>query len=150
MRARLSRFRHDASGVAVIEFALIAPTLLVMLLAAIDLGNVLKEREAMDHVLRSGAQLAMADAGAPDVLGAMQAAASADFTILAGTKKSITLGASRFCACPNTAATAVACSTICTGSLPTNIYYRMTATKTYRGILFPLFTQTPVLQVEVR
>lgn len=150
MFAALRRFRHDISGVAVIEFALIAPTLLTMLLASIDLGNVLKEREAMDHVLRSGAQLAMADPGAPAVLAAMQAAASPDFTALAGARKSVALDASRFCACPGFPATATACSTICTGSLPTNIYYRMTATKTYQGILFPRFDLAPVLQVEVR
>lgn len=150
MFAALRRFGHDISGVAVIEFALIAPTLLMLLLASIDLGNVLKEQGAMDHVLRSGAQLAMADAGAPAVLAAMQSAASADFTTLAGTRKSVALDAARFCACPGSPATVTACSTICTGSLPANIYYRMTATKTYRGILFPLFNLAPALQVEVR
>ncbi|WP_159082387.1 TadE/TadG family type IV pilus assembly protein [Paragemmobacter aquarius] len=150
MFAALRRFRQDISGVAVIEFALIAPTLLMMLLASIDLGNALKERAAIDHVLRSGAQPAMADAGAPAVLAAMQAAASPDFTTLAGTDKSVTLDAARFCACPGSPATATACSTICTGSLPTNAYYRISATKTYQGILFARFDLAPVLQVEVR
>lgn len=146
----LRRFLHDASGVAVIEFALIGPTLLFMLLAAIDLGNVLSERGAMAHVLRSGAQMAMGDLGSDAVLTAMQGAASERFTLTAGTKSSVTLAASRFCACPDTPATSTACGTVCTGSRPTNIYYRMTAAKTYNGIVFPLFTLSPALQVQIR
>lgn len=150
MRRTLRRFLHDSSGVAVIEFALIGPTLLFMLLAAIDLGNVLSERETMDHVLRSGAQMAMGDLGSDAVLAAMQGAASGRFTLTAGTTKSVALAASRFCACPETPAASTGCGTICTGSLPTHIYYRMTATKIYNGIIFPLFTLTPALQVQVR
>lgn len=150
MRRTLLRFLHETSGVAVIEFALIGPTLLFMLLAAIDIGNVLSEREAMEHVLRSGAQMAMGDLGSDAVLAAMQGAASDRFTLTAGTKKSVALAASRFCACPSSPATSTGCSTICTGSLPTNIYYRMTATKTYNGIVFPLFNLTPAMQVQVR
>lgn len=146
----LRRFLADASGVAVIEFALLGPTLLLMLLAAVDLGNVLGQREAMGHVLRTGGQAAMADAGAPAVLAAMKGASTVDFTLTAGTKKSITLDATRFCACPNAPATATGCGTICAGNQPTLAFYRMTATKTYNGILFPLFNLTPVLQVEVR
>lgn len=147
---RLRRFLRDTSGVAVVEFALLGPTLLFMLLAAIDLGGVMAQREAMDHVLRSGAQLAMTDSGSTAVLAAMQSVASPDFTLATGTPKSIALAATRFCACPNTPGTATTCETICTGNLPTNAYYRMTATKTYHGILFPLFTLTPVLQVQIR
>lgn len=150
LRARLSRFLSDCSGVAAIEFALLGPTLLFMLLASIDIGNVLSEREAMGHVLRSGAQMAMADGGETAALAAMQGAASTRFTLTAGTKKSVVLAASRFCACPNAPATATGCTTICAGNLPTNIYYRMTATKTFAGILFPRFDLNPVLQVEVR
>lgn len=148
--ARLREFLRDDAGVAVIEFALIGPTLLFMLLAAIDLGNVLSEREAMGHVLRSGAQMAMLDQGSPAVLTAMQGAASERFVLTAGSKTSIALGASRFCACPTAPATSTSCSTICTGNVPTYIFYRMTATKTYNGILFPLFNLAPAIQVQVR
>jgi Flp pilus assembly pilin Flp len=150
MTRALRRFLHDTSGVAVIEFALIGPTLLLMLLAAIDLGNVLHEREAMGHVLRSGAQRAMADAGVPAVLVAMQAASSVNFTQTTGTRASVVLGATRFCACPDAPATEATCSTICAGNRPTDTYYRMTATKTYQGNLFALFDLAPVLQVQVR
>lgn len=150
LRRLIPAFWRDTSGVAAIEFALIGPTLLFMLLASIDIGNVLSEREAMGHVLRSGAQVAMADSGATLALTAMQGAASDHFTLTAGTKKSIALTATRFCACPNAPATSTACSTICAGSLPTNIYYRMTATKTFSGILFPHFNLAPVIEVEVR
>lgn len=146
----LRRFASDCSGVAVIEFALIGPVLVLMLLASIDLGNVLQQREAMDHVLRSGAQVAMADGGSGAVLAAMQGAASSGFSLTPGTARSIALGASRFCACPETPAAATACSTICTGSRPTEIYYRMTAAKTHAGILFALFTLGPAMQVQVR
>lgn len=150
MTRALRRFWQDRSGVAVIEFALIGPTLLLMLLASIDLGNVLAEREALGHVLRSGAQSAMADAGAPAVLVAMRAASSVNFTQTTGTRASVVLGATRFCACPDAPATATDCTTVCTASQPTNIYYRMTATKTYEGTLFALFNLNPALLVQVR
>lgn len=150
MRRILQRFVQETRGVAAVEFALLGPTLLLMLLAAIDLGNVMAERESMDHVLRSGAQIAMADGGSTAVLAAMQGTSSIRFTLAAGTKTSIALAATRFCACPTSPATATGCGTICTGSLPTNIYYRMTATKTYSGILFPRFDLNPALQVQIR
>lgn len=144
MRRAIRGFLADAAGVAAIEFALLAPILLGMLLAAMDISAVLTEREGLDHVLRSGAQLAMADAGDTAVLAVMQGAASTEFPT--GT----TLNATRFCACPNTPATSVGCSTICTGNQPTLIFYRMSAAKTYSGILFPRFDFNPVLQVQVR
>lgn len=140
----IRRFWGDVSGVAAIEFALLAPTLLVMLLASMDISSVLTEREGLDHVLRSGAQLAMSDAGAAAVLSVMQGAASTEFPT--GT----TLNATRFCACPNTPATPVGCGTICTANQPTLIFYQMTAAKSFSGILFPRFDFNPLLQVQVR
>jgi Flp pilus assembly protein TadG len=149
MRGLVGRFLRDTSGVAAMEFALLAPTLLMMLLAAIDLSGVLSVREAVDHVLRSGAQSAMADAGSDVVLSVMQAAASEDFTQGTGAGQ-ITLGAQKFCACPNSPASGTSCGTICTGNLPTLTFYRMTAALRFDGILFPRFDLAPVLQVQVR
>lgn len=146
----LRRFLHDQRGVAVVEFALLGPTLALMLLAAVDLGRVLSERATLGHVLRAGAQMAMADAGAAAALSAMEGAASTRFSLIAGRADSISLQATRICACPNSPATTTACTTICTGSQPTLAFYRLGATKTYRGILYPRFELTPVLQVQVR
>lgn len=148
MAGAVKRFLADTAGVAAIEFALLAPTLLLMLLASMDLSSVLSEREGLDHVLRSGAQLAMSDAGAAATLAVMQGAASEQFP--QGATPALTLNASRFCACPNAPATSVGCRTICTGNLPTYIFYRMTATKSFDGILFPRFDFAPVLEVQVR
>lgn len=148
MSGVLKRFWAETAGVAAIEFALLAPTLLVMLLASMDLSAVLSEREGLDHVLRSGAQLAMADAGSSAVLAVMQGAASEQFPQAA--VPAVTLSASRFCACPNAPATSVGCGTICTGNQPTYIFYNMSATKSFSGILFPRFDFAPALQVEVR
>lgn len=149
MRRVIARFAGDMSGVAAIEFALLAPILLTMLLACIDLSGVLADRTALDHVLRSGAQAAMADSGTATALAEMQGAASDRFTLGTGAGQ-LALDAQKFCACPGSPSSATGCGTICTGNQPTLIFYRLTATKSFSGILFPRFDFAPVLQVQVR
>lgn len=141
----LRRFLQDISGVAAIEFALIAPLLCAALLAAVDLGAVLGERQALDHVLRAGAQGAMADRGSASVLATMQTVATDAFP--AG---GITLSADRFCACPSSPGNATACGTICAQSQPTLIFYRLAALRQFHGSVYPRFDFAPVLQVQVR
>lgn len=142
------------SGVSAVEFALLAPVLGFSLIAAVDLGFGLTERMAIEHVLRAGAQSAMGDPGATTVLGVMDSAAKMNFTLadeaVVGGPEPLSLSAIRFCACPESVTFAVTCSTICSGSKPTFIYYRMSAVKTYRGWLIPPFSFARAAQVQIR
>lgn len=141
-------------GVSAVEFALFAPILGFVLLASIDLGLAVSERMAIDHVLRSGAQSAITDPGEAATLDVMSTTAQANFTLAdeesASGSESLTLSATRYCACPEDAGYAVACSTVCMGSEPTFIYYRMTASKTYAGWIVPVFDFDRAVQVQIR
>ncbi len=141
-------------GVSAVEFALLAPVLGFSLIATVDLGFGLTERMAMDHVLRSGAQKAIADPGASTVLAAMRSAARMNFTLddeqpEAGIE-TLSLSAIQFCACPESIGFAVKCSTICSGTKPTFIFYRMSVQKTYQPWLIPTMNFERAAQVQIR
>lgn len=135
------------------EFALLAPILAFMLLAGVDMGLAVSERMALDHALRAGAQEAMTDPGEPRVLELMRKTAESNFTLDTGSDTDSTplaLSVTRFCACPDNVGFAVACSTICPGSKPTFIYYRMAGEKSYTGWIMPVFDFAPSVQVQIR
>lgn len=146
----LARWRADERGIAAIEFAALAPVLVTMVVASMDLSGALAERMALGHAMRSGAQVAIADPGTAPVLAAMRGAAPT-FTI--GTTvgpKTLVLNASRVCACPDTPTNYVACTTICPGSRATYISYRLTGQKVYDAMLVPDMTFSDVLEVQIR
>lgn len=140
-------------GVSAVEFALLAPILTFMLLAGVDMGLAVSERMAIDHALRAGAQEAMNDPGEPRVLELMEKTAESNFTLDDGSGTESTplaLSVTRFCACPDNVGLAVTCSTICSGSKPTFIYYRMAGEMSYSGWIMPVFGFAPAVQVQIR
>lgn len=146
-------WRRSEDGVAAVEFALFAPALFFALVASADVGLAEYERMTIDHILRAGAQSAMADPGQAQVLSVVQNTASKNFTVSTQTTVSATelnVSVSRFCACPESTGTAAACSTTCTGSAPPYIYYRMSGTKLHNGMIMPAMTLSGSVQVQVR
>ena len=145
-------------GASSVEFALLAPVLCFALLGAVDLGTAISERIAMSQILRSGAQVAMEDPGEDDVQQLMRSAASANFETPAEegeTDQSVVsdpleIEVDRFCACPDAPETAVTCSTICTGTVPTFIYYNMSAAKDFSGVILRGMSLNAAAQVQVR
>lgn len=153
LRARLARWRRCEAGVSAVEFALFAPILFFALVAAVDLGLAEYERMTIDHALRAGAQSAMVDQGPDAVLKVVQNTASRNFAISTQptpSAKALSVTVKRFCACANNTAVEVACSTTCSGSAPTFIYYRLSGTKIYDGMIMPDITLGPTVQVQVR
>lgn len=124
---------------------MLAPALLVSLLATVDYGMGMSQRMALDHVLRAGAQSAMFDLDTSAVEAAMSSAAQLTFS-----DGMPTMSVERFCACPDAPEAAVACTTVCTASEPTFTYYRMNAELTYAGILVPPMDFERSLRVQVR
>jgi Flp pilus assembly protein TadG len=62
-RGRLGAdFLRDRSGVAAVEFALISPTIILVLVGLIDLGGMLYTRFQLDASLSAGANYAMVNA----------------------------------------------------------------------------------------
>lgn len=151
-RRKAAELRQSERGVSAIEFALVAPVFAIALVLMVDVGLALYERMAIDHVLRSGAQAAMADPGAADVLKIMQSTESANVD---PGRAAVTLDPpARFCACPENAGvdpgSAPACTAVCTSSAPPYVYYRMSASATYDGLLLPEIPLSSSVQVQVR
>jgi len=141
-------------GFSAIEFAIIAPFLVIGLLSMADIGLAVFQRMTMDHVLRAGVQSAMADQGPDKVRRTLEASATEHFTLGGGSpvagKPPITLSVSRYCVCPETPTTQTACSTICPSKKPTLAFYSLGATGLYSGSFMPDIALNPVVEVQVR
>ncbi|MFD1913040.1 TadE/TadG family type IV pilus assembly protein [Halodurantibacterium flavum] len=131
------RFLSCTSGASAIEFALVAPVLMGLMLVMVDLGMAVGEKMAIDQLLRAGAQLAMADPGTGPVLTAL-ASMNEDAP---GRSFAVTLR------CPCSTGT---CTTSCAPGALHNAY-RLEVSSTYdslmTGFSLPL---SSVLEVRVR
>lgn len=148
LHTRLSSLvrRQDVGedGVSAVEFALVAPVLLVALLSMVDVGFAIYERMTIDYVLRAGAQAAMGDPAGGEVLAVLNNTAAKNFAV--GAVPSFTVE-HPVCECPEN--TSVVCSATCAGGAATSIYYRLEGTKTYDGI-FMSIPLGPSMRVQVR
>jgi pilus assembly protein CpaE len=111
----------------------------------------------MNHIVRSAAQLAMEDPGLTKIEAVMRSTASRNFELAQSSPTEIhtnyhpiSLSADRFCGCPDQPETEVACSTVCTGTVPTFIYYKMSAAKDFAGIIVPTIPLQATAQVQAR
>ena len=146
---RLRALRRGEQGVSAIEFALIAPLLFFSLLAMTDVGFALHDRIRIDHVLRSGAQPAMRDAGESYVLATLQATANESYTVAdTGGPDTLALQVNRYCICPSTGAADPTCTSTCPEA-PTR-FYNLSASKSYQGIFLPEIAFAPSVLVQVR
>ncbi len=137
-------------------FAILAPVLCFLLLGAVDLGSAVSQRISMGHLMRSGAQIAMEDPGEADVRSVLMSTAAKNFTVASGAGNTISVGdpidlsVSRVCACPENPDVAASCSKVCTGPVPTLIFYKMSAAKKFSGVLMHGFPLRAQAQVQVR
>lgn len=154
----LRRCFCSEAGNAAIEFAFLAPVLAFACIATVDMGLAINQRMAADHVLRIGADAAMADPGETTVQNLLEQTARANFSNVSGealptditaTSDALHLRAKRFCSCPDSRLTEIACTATCTGK-PPMAFYRMTAAKRYSGILLPAREFRSALQVQAR
>ncbi len=158
--AAWTRLLRDQAGVSALEFALLAPIILLGSLAVADLALLAHQRMAIDQVLRAGAQQAMLDKStspaAEEVVKVLNTmAATGNFavgsTVPVNEKPPLIVGASRYCVCPDaTEGPHIACSTICTGSKPTLAYYSVRAKSRSSNMLLPDFSFEPQIRVQVR
>src|ERR1700688_4083501 len=75
-RSWIGTWRKSEKGASAAEFALFAPVLFLALVATVDVGLAEYERMTIDHILRAGAQSAMADQGQGQILKIVQNTAS--------------------------------------------------------------------------
>lgn len=121
-----NRFSRDDSGVSAVEFALVAPVLLICLVGIYDVGTMVYKRTDMHSALRAGTQYFMN--GGDDLQKAE------DIVEQAWTTKpdQVTIQAERFCQCGDEIH---ACNVLCDdGSYPAS-YKRLRAMATIDGVL---------------
>ncbi|MBC7285326.1 TadE/TadG family type IV pilus assembly protein [Hoeflea sp.] len=128
-------------GASAVEFALLAPFLIVALLGTADIGRALAEQMAIGSLLRTGAQSALAGGDLATINQVLDVAKG---------DPSVVVGVARICACPENSQAPVDCSTTCTGQAPTNIYYSLDAEKMFSGIFLSSIPLSRSLQVQVR
>lgn len=133
--------RVKARGNALVEFALVAPLLLVMLAGVLDYGMSLRTASSVAAAARAGAQYGSLNPdSAADTAGIQAAASSA-----APDVKALSVSSSRSCQCSGGGA--VSCSGNCTGGKML-VYVTVTAQATsatifnYSGLGFSGATAT--------
>ena len=107
--ALLGRLCGSRRGNVAIEFGFLVPILVLLTLAAVELGRLGSEYTRVKHAAHAGTQYGTKDqSNAANVPGIIQAARSD----AEDTAKELTIAARRYCRCP-TASSEVACSTTC-------------------------------------
>ncbi len=139
------RKQGRSSGSATVEFAIIAPVLVLGVLSTADIGFAIHESFEVDQALRNGAETALNDPGEAKVdavLAAVDATGGGQYTT--------TWTVDRFCACPESTGEPTVCSTTCAGDRPTAIFYDITGIRAYPGILLPARDLTRSASIQVR
>lgn len=151
---RLSRLSFDRRGASAIEFAICAPVLLGGLIVMTDIGLALNERMNLDQAVRAGAEFVMNDvtdeSDLEELVGAAATGYSSDDPQNVNSSPRPTVDVVMSCSCPGVT-TPPSCSEICTSNeRPPNVYYDISATKTYEAIFLPDFALRTQIRVQVR
>ena len=146
---RTRNLAGNESGVSAIEFALVAPLILFSLLAMADVGFAVRDRIALDHLLRSGGQVAMRDSGVDAVRNALEKSAcraGETFPDDCSDLDNISFVVESYFEC--------SCATDdlnCTGTCEQpQKFYKLSAEKTYTGIFKLNIDFNPSVLVQVR
>jgi len=164
-KRRLRPLVKDDSGTAAIEFAILAPVLVLSLLATRDVGFGISEWMHMDHSLRAGAESAMRDPGKDNVKKVIESVASDEFTIASGSGSAsshLSVDVDRYCACPENLSATVECAEdeedgededsegACADGTDPSVFYRLTVEKQFTTVLLPAFPLNTSVLVQVR
>lgn len=148
---------RDQHGASAIEFAMLAPVLVMACLATVDVGMAISERMGMDYILRAGSEGAKVDLGEEEVKTLVADAASQSFTVASETDGDIQssptdldVTVDRFCSCPGSIGTPADCDApACPGAVDPYLFYRLKAEKTYDPMLLPDFPLSGSMLVQV-
>jgi Flp pilus assembly protein TadG len=147
-RRVLARAAGDTSGVAAIEFAIIVPILVLMVVATADIGMGFYRKMQVEGATQAGAEWAIkngfdANAMSNAVISATSAPAlsvsPAPVQFVSATSApalSVSPAPVQFCGCANgSAISTVACGTTCPGGASAGTYTTVSAQMTYNTIL---------------
>ena len=141
-RRQAGRLLRCTAGVSAIEFALLAPVLILGAFATVDVGRAIYERMMIGQSLRAAAQLAMQGADANQVHDVLREVASENFVIsVDGSIQEGPLSTSvqPDCACPGETFVQLDCTSVCDSGIGARKFYRLSASKTFQAVLLPDF-----------
>jgi Flp pilus assembly protein TadG len=129
-RRFLSRAASDTSGVAAIEFGIIVPILMLMVVAVADLGMGFYRKMQLEDAAQAGAEWAIKNGfDANAISNAVTSATSAPAI-------SASPAPVQFCGCASGLRIGtVTCGTTCSGGVQAGTYTTVSATMTYNTIL---------------
>jgi pilus assembly protein CpaE len=136
------RVLRCAAGVSAIEFALVAPVLVIGAFSTADVGMAVHERMMIGQALRAGAQLAMTGASDADIREALQSVAAENFAASwEGTAEqdSLVLDVESYCICPGETIEEVDCAVTCDAGASARRVIRLSARKMFHGVMLPEF-----------
>lgn len=142
--SQIRDFVRQTGGSAAVEFALLAPVIVLMMVSTFDVGTSISQRMALDGVLRNGIQTAMNDGSVDQILNSMQVAADGSFG-----EGQTQLSAVQICSCDTAGGGAVSCDTTCVGG-PPNIFVEMSAQLSPDSVMLPSLTLAPTIIVQIR
>ncbi len=130
-RARLAQsFAAGRSGLAAIEFAIIAPIFVMALVCSADLGLAFYHAMQVEAAAQAGAEYAAIQGFNAGGISSAVANSTTGFSI------SATPAPSQSCGCPsNSGVTQVACGTTCADGTVAGSYVTVSAASTYATII---------------
>lgn len=156
LRLAVGRLLRSATGVSAVEFAILAPLLVLGAFGTADAGRAIYQRMMIGQSLRAAAQLAMAGADEDAVRSVFQEVASENFTIAPeGTDASnadgdtLAIAVQSYCACPSQSFVQIGCTTVCSTGIAATRFYRLFAGKSFDGIMLPDFPISGAIDVMV-
>ena len=141
---RRRRIAQASDGSAAVEFAIIAPVLILSILGMAEIGFSIHEASRIDQAMRNGVEVALDDPGAVQVEAVLD---RADWSDGQGTRSDWSV--ERRCECPS--GTAV-CGTgsACSGNQQMDVFYDITGSRFYEGIFLSPRSVSRTASVQVR
>lgn len=146
----LAALLRSASGVSAVEFALVAPLLILGAFATADAGRAIYERMMIGQALRAAAQGAMTGADADGIRAVFEAVASENFALAEGDTSgpgALSVAVESYCACPGETFVQLACTALCDSEAGATRFWHLTASKTFDGIILPGFPISGAIDV---
>ena len=133
---RFAADRGDGcSGIAAIEFAMVAPTLVILFICTADLSLGIYRKMQVQNAAQSGAAYAMLYGFAPSSISSAVTAATGFSSVNASPQPS------EFCGCPSASSgvSNISCGSACPNGATAGTYVTVSAQATYQTILpYPL------------
>jgi Flp pilus assembly protein TadG len=130
LRAWARRLLADRKGVTAVEFAIVAPVLVIVCVGIIDMGLAIYTDMQVKNAAQTGAQYAVANGYHPDDIAAQAKAGSTLGSL------SMSPAPAQFCGCPGaTGVSSTSCSAVCADGSSPGTFVTVSAQASYSTLV---------------